>query len=99
MKMLPHKLRRFLAFNLLNRDLWMAAQAALVSSGSRVLDVGAGSCPYRKLFAHCEYRTQDFQQLADEQLRHGGMAPLTMCVTLPLSQSLIQVLTLLSALK
>jgi ubiquinone/menaquinone biosynthesis C-methylase UbiE len=72
MKMLPHQLRRFLAFNLLNRDLWIAAQAASVPSGSKVLDVSAGSCPYRKLFDHCEYRTQDFQQLADDQLRHGG---------------------------
>lgn len=67
-----HKIPRFLAFNLRNRDAWIKAQAALVPSGSRVLDVGAGSCPYHKLFAHCEYRTQDFQQLADEQLRHGG---------------------------
>ncbi len=72
MKMLPDKMRRLLAFNLLNRDLWMAAQAALVPPGSTVLDVGAGSCPYRKLFDHCEYLTQDFQQLPDEQLRHGG---------------------------
>ena len=71
MKKVPNTASRFLAFNLLNRDLWIAAQAALVPAGSRVLDVGAGSCPYRKLFDHCEYRAQDFQQLADEQLRHG----------------------------
>jgi SAM-dependent methyltransferase len=37
-----------------------------------VLDVGAGSCPYRHLFAHCEYRAQDFTGLQDEQLRYGG---------------------------
>ncbi len=63
------------AFNLRNRDRWIAEQAALVPPGSKVLDAGAGSAPYRSLFAHCDYRTQDFAQLRDEQLRYGGSAP------------------------
>ncbi|MDR3465415.1 MAG: class I SAM-dependent methyltransferase [Xanthobacteraceae bacterium] len=63
-----------LAFNLRNRDLWIAEQARAVPAGARVLDVGAGSAPYRKLFAHCDYKTQDFAQLRDDQLRHGGYA-------------------------
>lgn len=61
-----------LAFNLRNRDRWVAEQAALLSAGSRIIDVGAGSAPYRSLFAHCDYKTQDFEQLEDVQLRHGG---------------------------
>jgi SAM-dependent methyltransferase len=65
-----------LAFNLRNRDRWIAEQAARVPAGSKVLDVGAGSAPYRALFAHCDYKTQDFAQLQDEQLRHGGYAPI-----------------------
>jgi ubiquinone/menaquinone biosynthesis C-methylase UbiE len=60
------------AFNVVCRDRWISAQAARVPPGSRVLDVGAGSAPYRKAFAHCEYRTQDFTQLQADQLRHGG---------------------------
>lgn len=60
------------AFNLIYRDRWVAEQAALIPSRSRVLDVGAGSCPYRSLFAHCEYRAQDFAALKDDQLRFGG---------------------------
>lgn len=60
------------AFNLVNRDHWVAEQAAKLPAGSKVLDVGAGSCPYRSLFAHCEYRTQDFTGLQGNQLRHGG---------------------------
>ena len=44
--------------------------------GARVLDVGAGSAPYRRLFAHCDYRTQDFAELRDDQLRFGGYAPI-----------------------
>ena len=48
----------------------------MLPAGSKVLDVGAGSAPYRSLFAHCEYKTQDFSQLRDDQLRYGGYAPL-----------------------
>lgn len=44
----------------------------MIVPGSRVLDVGAGSCPYRPLFAHCEYQTQDFTQLKEDQLRNGA---------------------------
>lgn len=60
-------------FNLVERDRWVARQAAAVVPGSRVLDVGAGSCPYRRHFSGCEYRTQDFTGLTAEQLRdkHG----------------------------
>jgi SAM-dependent methyltransferase len=61
-----------LAFNLRNRDRWIAEQAAALPAGSRVIDVGAGSAPYRALFSHCDYRTQDFAQLDDSQIRHGA---------------------------
>lgn len=44
------------------RDRWVAAEAAGLPSGSRVLDVGAGPCRYRALFSHCEYFSQDFCQ-------------------------------------
>lgn len=44
------------------RDRWVARNAELLPSGSRVLDVGAGPCRYRSLFAHCDYKTQDFMQ-------------------------------------
>lgn len=52
--------RRVFAFNQTERDLWVAAQAALIPAGARVLDAGAGRAPYRELFAHCRYFTQDF---------------------------------------
>jgi len=60
------------AFNQVNRDRWVAGQAARLPAGSRVLDMGAGSCPYRPLFAHCRYETQDFASLDPDQLRYGG---------------------------
>lgn len=47
-------------FNSRSRDEWVADRARSVASGSRVLDVGAGTAPYRDLFNHCKYETQDF---------------------------------------
>lgn len=49
-------------FNASSRDQWVADRARSVASGARVLDVGAGTAPYRDLFSHCRYETQDFVQ-------------------------------------
>jgi ubiquinone/menaquinone biosynthesis C-methylase UbiE len=68
-------LRRWLAaselfsYNQVRRDQWIARQAAGLAAGTRVLDVGAGSCPYREQFRHCAYKTQDFVALQEDQLR------------------------------
>jgi SAM-dependent methyltransferase len=75
---MANALRRALArselfsFNVVRRDAWIAAQAATIAPGARVLDVGAGSCPYRKLFTHCKYFSQDLAPLEQQQLRYGG---------------------------
>jgi SAM-dependent methyltransferase len=53
---------RLYSYNNHNRDQWVAAQAARTQSGLKVLDVGAGIGPYRRLFAHCEYYAHDFGQ-------------------------------------
>jgi hypothetical protein len=47
-------------YNQFHRDAWVAAEAKKIPAGSKVLDVGAGAGPYREIFAHCQYRTQDF---------------------------------------
>ena len=49
-------------FSAYAREGWIAEKAAGLRSGSKVLDVGAGECPYRKWFSHCEYKTQDLSQ-------------------------------------
>jgi len=54
------------------RDHWVKGIAHSMRTGSRVLDLGAGGCPYRTLFAHCDYRTQDFVALSPGQLTQGG---------------------------
>ncbi|MHB8621939.1 MAG: class I SAM-dependent methyltransferase [Sulfuricaulis sp.] len=66
------KSSRLFAFNSVNRDAWVRKQAEAIPSGALVLDVGAGSCPYREMFSHCVYKTQDFTQLEPDQLRHGN---------------------------
>lgn len=57
-------------FNQRERDRWMSAKAAATPAGAAVLDVGAGTCPYRPLFAHCRYTAHDFK--AYEGVKLGG---------------------------
>ena len=59
-------------FNQVERDAWVSRQAALLPEHSSVLDVGAGSAPYRDCFRHCRYFTQDFARLDPGQLLHGA---------------------------
>ncbi len=63
------KTSRIFNFNLVERDIWVAKQASLIPVNNAILDVGAGSCPYREYFSHCDYKTQDFTSLLPEQLR------------------------------
>jgi len=60
------------AFNEYRRDRWVRKQLASLPAGSKVLDVGAGSAPYRDALTHCDYKTQDFTGLAVDQLRGGS---------------------------
>jgi FkbM family methyltransferase len=56
------KLREIYDFNQLQRDRWVAEKAKRVPAGAAVLDVGAGTCPYKKHFAHCNYKAHDFKK-------------------------------------
>ena len=60
------------SFNLVLRDRFIAEQAKRLFQGSRVLDIGAGPCPYRAFFSHCDYKAQDFSVLEGERLRYGS---------------------------
>ncbi len=53
------------AFNSSRERLWQenAAFAATVSAGALVLDAGAGTSPYKSLFAHARYEAADFEQV------------------------------------
>ena len=53
------------AFNSSRERLWQenAAFAATISPGALVLDAGAGTSPYKSLFAHARYESADFEQV------------------------------------
>ena len=60
---LPESLRAFIAQWPVHRGAIVrevAATAGRTPAGARVLDAGAGDAPYRPLFAHCSYLTQDW---------------------------------------
>jgi SAM-dependent methyltransferase len=60
---LPEPVRAFVAVSPIQRApiaAAVAAEAAAIAPGSRVLDAGAGEAPYRLLFGHCAYVTQDW---------------------------------------
>lgn len=47
--------------------LWTQEQIAFIPAGTKVLDVGAGTAPYRLNCSHCEYITQDLAQTPNFQ--------------------------------
>lgn len=63
-------LEKIFAYNRMRRDSWLAKQADKIPDGSKILDIGAGGCPHREKFNHCEYHTQDFVQLSDAQIQN-----------------------------
>lgn len=69
-KLVTTRRERFWHPDVLARDQWVAARAAELPKGSRVLDAGAGSSKYRPFFAHCHYRTQDFCQYQGERVKY-----------------------------
>jgi len=60
-------------FNQHNRDVFIRNVASSLPQGARVLDAGAGPCKYRPLFAHCDYKAQDFGLYTGEELRYGEL--------------------------
>jgi SAM-dependent methyltransferase len=58
---------RIINFSAYRRQAWLGEKAAQLKAGSRVLDAGAGECQYRDLFAHCDYKAQDFAQYGGTQ--------------------------------
>ena len=65
LKFISRKIKKseyYVNFNQRNRDEWAKKIASQIPKGSKVLDIGAGSCRYKELFQHCKYFTQDFCQ-------------------------------------
>ncbi len=75
---------KLLNFNQFSRDEWVAARAAEIPSGSKVIDIGAGACRYRLLFSHCNYYAQDFCGLKPETLKYGNINMISDAASLPI---------------
>jgi SAM-dependent methyltransferase len=56
---------------------FVAAAAESTAPGARVLDVGAGSAPYRELFDHAEYTTADWEQCVHVEDQSFDVVPNT----------------------
>ncbi|HEX3073734.1 MAG TPA: class I SAM-dependent methyltransferase [Ignavibacteriales bacterium] len=55
-------------FNQHSRDRWVYDKSQTTPKGAKVLDIGAGTCPYRKFFSHCDYKSQDFKKYEGPKL-------------------------------
>ena len=88
-------LERIFAHNRYSRDSWIKHEASLIPAESKVLDVGAGSCPYRNLFLHCTYMAHDFSKLDHRQLRgqkgYGKLDIISDICSLPIDSESIDV--------
>lgn len=42
-------------------ELFVEEKSRTLKENSKVLDAGAGPCPYKKFFAHCKYEATDFK--------------------------------------
>lgn len=60
-------------YNDYERDRFVAEVARSLLPGTRVLDAGAGPCRYKPLFAHCDYKAQDFAQYAGKDHSYGAL--------------------------
>lgn len=65
-----------------SRMAWVRQQAAQVPEGATVLDIGAGSAPYRESFSHTRYVTQDLMETPD--LQYGGIDIVSDIAAIPL---------------
>lgn len=56
-------LEKYITFGEYEHTKWLTNQAQQLPRGSKVLDVGAGTCRFRNLFSHCDYKAHDFAKL------------------------------------
>jgi|SRR5579875_1422648 len=73
---LPVDVQRFVGESPIYRRPIAAAVAKLARdtpAGTTVLDAGSGSAPYRPLFAHCDYVTQDWSASPHAEARQADI--------------------------
>jgi len=85
-------MRSLVDINQGGRDAWVAAKAASLSAGTRVLDAGAGICRYRELFRHCEYVAQDFCDLGEKNWKYDKIDITSDICSIPLPDASVDVI-------
>ncbi len=89
-------LEKIHSFNQDDRDKWIKSKAAAILPGKLVLDVGAGTCPYRQFFAHCQYRAHDFKKYEGVKLgnirEYGQIDYVSDITAIPLEQESFDVI-------
>ena len=71
--------------------------AESLPAGTVVLDIGAGDAPYRELFAHCDYRTSDWERSVHEGARAADYV--AAADSLPLDDAAVDVVLLTQVLE
>jgi SAM-dependent methyltransferase len=56
------------------RGLWVVSKLKAIPQGKKILDVAAGTCPYKKYCSHLIYESQDFCQLDSSQMENKQYA-------------------------
>src|SRR3989344_2285341 len=61
--LVPKNFRLILNPNRRCVEHFVEKSAKMMKDNSRVLDAGAGPCPYKRFFSHCKYEATDFVDL------------------------------------
>ena len=84
--------KQIFSFNSYNRDQWMVYISKGIPAGLDLLDAGAGTGLYRHLFAHCNYKSQDFCQEPTTQGRYTKMDYVCDITNIPVQDSSFDVI-------
>ena len=52
--------KKIFGFSTYERRKFITQFAESIPAGASILDAGAGTCKYKSLFLHCDYKAQDF---------------------------------------
>lgn len=70
-------------YNDYNRDRFVDSVARTTAPGTKVLDAGAGTCKYKPLFEHCEYKAHDFAKYPGKEHVYGELDYISDIVSIP----------------
>jgi len=66
-------LKKIFGFGTYERRKFINQFAESIPAGATVLDAGAGTCKYKPLFSHCDYKAHDFAAYTGVEHRYGEL--------------------------